>query len=69
VSPRHVPDEIHGAPAVPRTLTGKKLEVPIKSLFQGATLTDVMALGAIDKPEAAAWYADFAARRTGNSLA
>jgi acetoacetyl-CoA synthetase len=64
VSPRHVPDEIHSAPAVPRTLTGKKLEVPIKKLFQGAALDDVTAPGAIDKPDAAQWYADFAARYT-----
>jgi acetoacetyl-CoA synthetase len=69
VSPRHVPDEIHAAPAVPRTLTGKKLEVPIKRLFQGATLTDVMALDAIENPSAATWYADFAARRTHGTVA
>ena len=36
VSPRHVPDEIIVAPAVPHTRTGKKLEVPIKKLLQGA---------------------------------
>ncbi len=36
VSPRHVPDEIIVAPGVPHTRTGKKLEVPIKKLFQGA---------------------------------
>ncbi len=34
LSPRHVPDEIISAPAVPRTLTGKKLEVPVKRLLQ-----------------------------------
>ena len=35
-SPRHVPDEVVQVPAIPRTLTGKKLEVPIKRLFMGA---------------------------------
>ena len=35
LSPRHVPDEILEAPAVPRTLTGKKLEVPVKRILQG----------------------------------
>ncbi|WP_425303558.1 acetoacetate--CoA ligase, partial [Nocardia wallacei] len=36
VSPRHVPDEIIAAPAIPHTRTGKRLEVPIKRLLQGA---------------------------------
>ena len=41
-SPRHVPDEIIPVPAVPRTRTGKKLEVPIKRLMQGAALAEVV---------------------------
>jgi acetoacetyl-CoA synthetase len=35
ISPRHVPDEIRAVPAVPRTLSGKKLEVPIKKILTG----------------------------------
>ncbi len=35
LSPRHVPDEIRQVRAVPRTLSGKKLEVPIKRIFNG----------------------------------
>jgi acetoacetyl-CoA synthetase len=35
MSPRHVPDEIHAIPEVPRTLNGKKLEVPIKRILTG----------------------------------
>jgi acetoacetyl-CoA synthetase len=35
LSPRHVPDEIIAVPAVPRTLSGKKLEVPIKRILTG----------------------------------
>lgn len=38
VSPRHVPDEIHGIASVPRTLNGKKLEVPVKKLLNGVPL-------------------------------
>ncbi|WP_236792181.1 acetoacetate--CoA ligase [Amycolatopsis sp. GM8] len=34
-SPRHVPDEVIAVPAIPRTRTGKRLEVPLKRLFQG----------------------------------
>ena len=35
LSPRHVPDEIHAVPAVPRTHSGKKLEVPVKRILTG----------------------------------
>ncbi|HYF27410.1 MAG TPA: acetoacetate--CoA ligase [Baekduia sp.] len=63
LSRRHVPDEVIAAPAVPRTLTGKKLEVPLKRLVQGETLERVVNLGAVDKPDALEWYAEFAARR------
>lgn len=36
LSPRHVPDEVIEVPAIPHTLTGKRIEVPIKRLLQGA---------------------------------
>jgi acetoacetyl-CoA synthetase len=36
LSPRHVPDHVIGVPAVPRNLTGKKLELPVKRILQGA---------------------------------
>ena len=36
LSPRHVPDEIIEVPGIPHTLTGKRLEVPVKRLLQGA---------------------------------
>ena len=42
LSPRHVPDEIVAVPAVPRTLSGKKLEVPVKRILSG-TPPDVAA--------------------------
>jgi acetoacetyl-CoA synthetase len=35
LSPRHVPDEIHQVPDIPRTLSGKKLEVPVRKILQG----------------------------------
>ena len=52
LSPRHVPDAIVVAPAIPRTLTGKKLEVPVKRILAGAAVEDVAASGAVDRPEA-----------------
>lgn len=56
VSPRHVPDEILAAPAVPHTRTGKKLEVPIKRLFQGADPARVVERSAVDNPDLLDWY-------------
>jgi len=35
LSPRHVPDEIHEVPGIPRTLSGKKLEVPVRKILLG----------------------------------
>ncbi|MGW4632248.1 acetoacetate--CoA ligase [Nocardia sp. NPDC004415] len=57
VSPRHVPDEIRAAPGVPHTRTGKKLEVPIKKLFQGADPARVVERSAVDDPALLDWYA------------
>ncbi|WP_328842780.1 acetoacetate--CoA ligase [Streptomyces sp. NBC_00258] len=57
LSPRHVPDDIIAAPAVPRTLTGKKLEVPIKRILQGTAPTEVASAGAVTHEDTLNWYA------------
>ncbi|MFF4352876.1 acetoacetate--CoA ligase [Streptomyces sp. NPDC001530] len=62
LSPRHVPDVIVPIPAVPRTLTGKKLEVPVKRILQGARVADVSSEGAVTHPQMLSWFADFAGR-------
>ena len=56
VSPRHVPDDIILAPGIPHTRTGKKLEVPIKKLFQGAEAEKVVERSAVDDPDLLQWY-------------
>jgi len=56
LSQRHVPDEIVAVPAVPRTLTGKKMEVPVKRVLQGRPLAEVAAAGATADPEALRWF-------------
>ena len=61
VSPRHVPDDIVAAPAVPTTLTGKKLEVPIKRLIQGATESVAVNRATVANPDVLDWYVDYAA--------
>jgi acetoacetyl-CoA synthetase len=52
VSPRHVPDEIIEIAAVPRTLSGKKLEVPVKRLLMGAPLERAVNPGTLVDPHA-----------------
>ncbi len=64
---RHVPDEIVQAPAVPHTLTGKRLEVPIKKLLAGKPLEKAANIASVDNPAALRWYAQFAATRLDSS--
>ena len=50
LSPRHVPDTIVAVPAIPRTLTGKKLEAPVKRILRGAGADQVASKGALLDP-------------------
>jgi acetoacetyl-CoA synthetase len=52
LSPRHVPDEIHAITEVPRTLSGKKLEVPVKRVLAGVPLERAVSEGALANPGA-----------------
>ena len=67
LSQRHVPDEIVAVTAVPRTLTGKKMEVPVKRLLQGRPLAEVAASGSTADPQALEWFEDYAARGGGSN--
>ena len=60
LSPRHVPDAIIEVPAIPRTLTGKKLEIPVKKVLQGRRPEEVSASGGITHPEMLRWFAEYA---------
>ncbi|MGM9487907.1 acetoacetate--CoA ligase [Ideonella sp. YS5] len=64
LSPRHVPNEILAVPAIPRTLSGKKMELPVKKLLMGADPAKVMNRDAMANGEAVQWFVDFAARRS-----
>ena len=55
-SPRHVPDEIILAPGIPHTRTGKKLEIPIKRIFQGGDAAKALDRSAVDAPDLVDWY-------------
>jgi len=67
LSPRHVPDEVIKVPTIPRTLTGKKLEIPIKRILQGMAPDQAAASGSVDHPEALEFFARFAAERSPGS--
>jgi acetoacetyl-CoA synthetase len=62
-SPRHVPDDVLGVRAIPHTPTGKKLEIPIKRIVQGASVPPAGDLGAVDDPEALRELVEVALRR------
>jgi len=50
LSPRHTPDRIFAVAAIPKTLNGKKLEIPVKRLLGGATLAAAVSEGAVADP-------------------
>lgn len=60
LSPRHVPDQILSVPAIPRTLNGKKLEVPVKRLLLGAPAASVASRDTLANPEALDAFAELA---------
>jgi len=64
LSARHVPNDIFQVQAVPRTLSGKKMELPVKKLLMGAAPDTVFKLDAMANADCVAWFAGFAARRS-----
>jgi len=63
LSPRHVPDEIIAVAALPHTLTGKRLEVPVKRILSGTPLAQAVNPGSLDNPAALTPFVDIAAHR------
>ncbi|HET7514801.1 MAG TPA: hypothetical protein VFJ60_08360, partial [Gaiella sp.] len=64
-SPRHRPDEIHAVPAIPRTMTGKKLELPVKRIIGGAPVSEVASRDALADPAAIEPFVAYARERAG----
>jgi acetoacetyl-CoA synthetase len=69
LSPRHVPDVIRAVPAIPRTLTGKKLEAPVKRILRGEPADAVASRDSLLDPTALDLFATYAtgARRSPSS--
>jgi len=63
LSARHVPNEILAVAEIPRTLSGKKMELPVKKLLLGQPLEKVANPDAMANPASLRWFVDFAARR------
>jgi len=68
VSPRHIPDAIYAVPALPRTINGKKLEVPIKRILTGMAVDKVVNRGTLSNPEALQFFIDLSATFPPSSL-
>ncbi len=60
ISPRHVPNEIFAIEQVPRTLSGKKMEVPIRKILMGFALEQAANLDAMRNPESIQFFIDLA---------
>jgi acetoacetyl-CoA synthetase len=65
LSPRHVPDVIRAVPAIPRTLTGKKLETPVKRILQGTPVDAVASKDSLLDPTALDPFVAIAAEGAG----
>jgi acetoacetyl-CoA synthetase len=63
LSPRHAPDRILAVPAIPRTLSGKKLEVPVKRILTGTPLDEAASRGSLANPHALDAFAELARER------
>jgi acetoacetyl-CoA synthetase len=63
LSPRFVPDEIFQVTQIPRTLSGKKQELPIKKLLLGQPLEKVVNREAMANPASLDWYVELARSR------
>jgi acetoacetyl-CoA synthetase len=58
LSPRHAPDEIRQVPGIPRTLSGKKLEVPVRKILLGVPVERAVDPNALVNPEVLVYFAD-----------
>jgi acetoacetyl-CoA synthetase len=63
LSPRHRPDDIVAVPAIPRTMTGKKLELPVKRILSGTAVSEVVSRDALVDPAAIEPFAAYASER------
>jgi acetoacetyl-CoA synthetase len=63
-SPRHVPDEVVQVRQVPRTLSGKVLELPVKRILQGTPPEKAASRDSLQNPDALDFFVSWAERRS-----
>jgi acetoacetyl-CoA synthetase len=63
LSPRHTPDTIVALPVIPQTLTGKKLELPVKRILTGVPASEVVSPDALANPASIEPVVEYAATR------
>ena len=61
-SPRHVPDEVHQIEEVPRTLSGKVLEVPVKRILMGTAPGEAASVDSLANPRSLDYFVELAGR-------
>ncbi|MFK7923004.1 MAG: acetoacetate--CoA ligase [Bacteroidia bacterium] len=59
-SPRHVPDEIIAVPEIPYTISGKKMEAPVKKILMGVDPANAISKDAMKNPESISFFIQFA---------
>jgi acetoacetyl-CoA synthetase len=64
LSPRHIPDAIYAIAEVPRTLNGKKLEVPVKKILMGVPPEQAANADSMSNPRTLDWFVDLSASLT-----
>jgi acetoacetyl-CoA synthetase len=67
-SPRHVPEKIYQVPEIPYTLTGKKMEVPVRRILMGAPVIKAANVAAMANPQALDYFIRYAQEQKDYSL-
>jgi acetoacetyl-CoA synthetase len=67
-SPRHVPNEVHQVDEVPRTLSGKVLEVPVKRILSGESPERAASRDSLANPGALDWFVEFGKRQAASNV-
>jgi acetoacetyl-CoA synthetase len=62
-TPRHVPDRVIAVPDIPKTLTGKKMEVPVRKILMRVPLERAVNPSAMANPQSIEFFADYASRQ------
>jgi acetoacetyl-CoA synthetase len=63
ISPRYVPDEVIEVPSVPKTINGKRLEIPLKKLMMGGDPAKLLNVGSLADPTSVEFFIEFAKKR------